>query len=77
MAGRMIAKLADYIVSPLALGTRANYEAVKAGRTRLRRYEGLWGLPEPFVASLMDDGQLVSACQATGIHTVGRPVKPC
>lgn len=69
MAGRMIAKLADYIVSPLALGTRANYEAVKAGRTRLRRYEGLWGLPEPFVASLMDDGQLVSACQATGIHT--------
>ena len=54
MAGRMIAKLADYIVSPLALGTRANYEAVKAGRTRLRRYEGLWGLPEPFVASLMD-----------------------
>ena len=54
----MIVKLADYIVSPLGMGTRANYEAVKAGKTRLRRYEGLWGLPEPFVASLMDDALL-------------------
>ena len=46
MVGRMIGKLADYIVSPLGMGTRVNYEAVKAGQTRLRRYEGLWGLPE-------------------------------
>ena len=67
MVGRMIAKLADYIVSPLGMGTRANYEAVKAGQTRLRRYEGLWGLPEPFVASLMDDALLATACQTEGI----------
>ena len=67
MVGRMIVKLADYIVSPLGMGTRVNYEAVKAGKTRLRRYEGLWGLPEPFVASLMDDALLATACQTEGI----------
>lgn len=67
MVGRMIGKLADYIVSPLGMGTRVNYEAVKTGQTRLRRYEGLWGLPEPFVASLLDDNLLATACRAEDI----------
>lgn len=63
----MIVKLADYIVSPLAMGTHANYEQVKAGRTMLRRYTGKWGLPEPFVASLIDDAQLAEACRESGV----------
>lgn len=70
MVGGMIVKLSDYIVSPLAMGTRANYEAVKAGQTRLCLYKGLWGLPEPFVASLLDDDLLSSACMAEGIDTI-------
>ena len=70
MVGGMIVKLSDYIVSPLAMGTRANYEAVKAGQTRLCLYKGLWGLPEPFVASLLDDDLLSSACMAEDIDTI-------
>lgn len=63
----MVVKLSDYIVSPLAMGTRANYECVKAGETRLCTYVGKWGLPEPFVASMMDDSVLADACLAEGI----------
>ena len=50
----MIVKVSDNIISPLGISTAENYAAVKAGRSELKRYEGLWGLPEPFVASLMD-----------------------
>ena len=56
----MIRKLADNIYSPLGTTTEENYTAVKAGFTRLRRYEGGMGLPEPFVASLMDWDQVPS-----------------
>ena len=50
----MIVCAAHHIISPLGRTSAENYAAVKAGRSMLRRYEGLWGLPEPFVASLMD-----------------------
>lgn len=50
----MIVSVAHNILSPLGMSTAENYEAVKAGRSMLRRYDGLWQLPEPFVASLMD-----------------------
>lgn len=50
----MIVRVAHNIVSPLGMTTAENYAAVKAGRSALRRYEGHWGLPEPFVASLME-----------------------
>lgn len=50
----MIVSLAHNILSPLGMTTAENYAAVKAGRSMLKRYEGLWDLPEPFVASLMD-----------------------
>ena len=50
----MIVSVAHNIISPLGMTTAENYTAVKAGRSMLRRYEGLWGLPEPFVASLME-----------------------
>ncbi len=63
----MTIRLSDYIVSPLALGTRANYERVKAGESRLCTHVGKWGLPEPFVASMMDDVVLAEACAEEGI----------
>ena len=50
----MIVSVADHIISPLGMTSEENYEAVKAGRSALRRYEGLWNLPEAFTASLMD-----------------------
>ena len=50
----MIVRVSDNIISPLGMSTAENYAAVKAGYSELKRYDGLWGLPEPFVASLMD-----------------------
>ena len=50
----MIVSLAHNILSPLGMTSAENYAAVKAGRSMLKRYDVLWGLPEPFVASLMD-----------------------
>ncbi len=49
----MIVSVANNIISPLGMTTAENYAAVKAGRSELRRYEGHWDLPEPFVASLI------------------------
>lgn len=50
----MIVKVSDNIISPLGMSTAENYAAVKAGRSELKRRDGLWQLPEPFTASLMD-----------------------
>ena len=50
----MIVKVSDNIISPLGFNTAENYAAVKAGRSELKRRDGLWQLPEPFTASLMD-----------------------
>ena len=58
----MIVCVGHNIVSPLGMTTAENYAAVKAGRSMLRRYEGLWGLHEPFVASLMDRELLERNC---------------
>lgn len=61
-------KLSDNIVSPLGLSTEENLEALLAGQSQLRYYENLWGLPEPFVASLLDrniiDEALCSLCKS-------------
>lgn len=54
----MIRKIADNITSPLGLTTTDNYKAVCEGKSCLKRYEGKWELPEPFVASLFQDGQI-------------------
>ena len=45
----MIVKVSDNIVSPLGMTTDENYAAEKEGRSELRRYDGLWGLPEPLL----------------------------
>lgn len=56
----MILKIADNITSPLGGTTRENYEAVLKGRSCLRLYEGRWGVPEPFMASLFADDDIDS-----------------
>ena len=50
----MIVKVSDNIISPLGMTTAENYTAVKTGRSELKRHDGLWQLPEPFTASLMN-----------------------
>lgn len=62
----MIVRIGGNIVSPLGLTARENYEAVKSGRSALRLYEGRWGLPEPFVGSLFEDGFIDSAFSVIG-----------
>ena len=41
----MIVKVSDNIISPLGMSTAENYAAVKAGRSELKRHDGLWNLP--------------------------------
>ncbi|MDR2414625.1 MAG: beta-ketoacyl synthase [Odoribacteraceae bacterium] len=57
----MIAWIGDNIISSLGFTTGENYQAVLAGRsgTRLREYAGL---PESFMASLIDRERLESEC---------------
>ncbi len=60
----MIVSVANNIISPLGMSTAENYTAVKAGRSELKRYEGKWNLPEPFVASLVDRDKVEQAFKA-------------
>ena len=53
----MISVLATNITSPLGFTTEENYQTVLSGASALKRYEGLWGLPEPFAASLFSEEQ--------------------
>ena len=57
----MIVSVAHNILSPLGMTSAENYAAVKAGCSMLKRYDGQWGLPEPFVASLMDRDKIEQA----------------
>ena len=68
----MIVSVANNIISPLGMSTAENYAAVKNGQSALTRYEGKWGLPEPFVASLVDRDkveQAFAALAAKGAYT--------
>ena len=60
----MIVSVANNIISPLGMSTAVNYAAVKAGQSALTRYEDKWGLPEPFVASLVDRDKVEQAFAA-------------
>ena len=51
----MVRIIADNILSPLGATTRDNLQAVREGRSRLHLHQ-LWQVPEPFVASLFDEG---------------------
>ena len=57
----MIVSVAHNIISPLGMTTAENYTAVKSGRSELKRHDGLWQLPEPFTASLMDRDKVEEA----------------
>lgn len=63
-----VVKIADNIISPLGLSSEDNYQAVKAGKSALCRYEGKWDIPEPFVASLIDRDIVEEACSALPLH---------
>lgn len=62
----MIVKIADNITSPLGFGTASNYEAVLKGVSCLKLHEGRWGVPEPFMASLFEDGAISDCFAAMG-----------
>jgi 3-oxoacyl-[acyl-carrier-protein] synthase-1 len=49
--------IGESILSPLGGTPEENFEAVCRGESALRRYEGRFGVKEPFVASLMDRGK--------------------
>lgn len=53
----MIYCLAHHIISPLGDGSRANWEAVQAGRSGLRFFTSRFADVEPFCASLFDEPQ--------------------
>ena len=46
--------IGESILSPLGVTPAENFAAVCRGESALRRYEGQFGVKEPFVASLMD-----------------------
>ena len=46
------------IISPLACGSSANFEAIAAGKSQLRSYGRRWGIPEPFFASVFEDDNI-------------------
>ncbi|MCR5313170.1 MAG: 3-oxoacyl-ACP synthase [Bacteroidaceae bacterium] len=54
----MIGVVATNITSPLGMSSAENYQAVKRGMSKLRRYEGYMGVPEPFFASLFTTEQI-------------------
>ena len=53
----MISWITDNVITPLGTTTQQNYQAVKAGCSALCRYNGKWGIPEPFSAALFTDEQ--------------------
>ena len=67
MAVRVAVAIADNIVSPLGLTSEENYRAVKEGRSALARYAGKWGLPDPFMAALIDRETLPSLPYEEGL----------
>lgn len=60
----IIYKIGEGVVSPLGMTAGAVYEALCKGESRAQHYENTFGLPEPFFASLLDEGKLDSAFSA-------------
>ena len=79
----MIQVLSTNITSPLGFTTEQNYRAVCSGVSALRRYDGLWGLPEPFAASLFSEEQIAKLAldgytrfESLAIHSVREALSP-
>ena len=62
---RVVVPLATHLLTPLGVGTEENFRAAAAGRSALRRYEGI--LPEAFVASILGETALDAQCEALGL----------
>ncbi len=60
----MIYSIGDSIISPLAMTSCGNFEAVLRGESRLQYHEHAFGLPEPCFISLFEDERLDSAFSA-------------
>ncbi len=69
----MVRIIADNILSPLGKTTEDNLLAVHDFRTRLQEHR-LWQMPEPFVASLFNDGEGV---RATYEELIGDSILNC
>lgn len=54
---RKVVCIGESILSPLGVTPAENFAAVCRGESALQRYEGMFGVREPFVASLMDRGR--------------------
>lgn len=53
----MIKVLSTNIISPLGFSSEENFRKARAGVSGMRRYTGLWGMPEPVTASLFSEEQ--------------------
>ena len=60
----MIYSIGDSIISPLAMTSHGNFEAVLRGESRLQYYEHAFGLPEPCFISLFEEERLNNAFSA-------------
>jgi len=60
----IVRKIGENILSPIGFTMEENLAAVMAGRSALRRYDSLWGLPFPCFASLIPDDLLESAFES-------------
>ena len=56
---RKVVCIGESILSPLGATPAENIAAVCRGESALQRYEGMFGVREPFVASLMDRGRWI------------------
>ena len=56
----MATVIGDNIISPLGFTTDENYQAVRLGKTALRHYDTVEGIPFPFTASLFSKEQINS-----------------
>lgn len=63
MEEKMVVKIGDSLLTAFGLSTTKSYEAVKAGQSCLGRQEGKWELPEPFIASFIEDRLLEEECR--------------
>ena len=66
----MIFSIGDSIISPLAMTSHGNFEAVMRGESRLQYYEHAFGLPEPCFISLLEDERIDRAFETIYDYSV-------
>ncbi len=66
----MIFSIGDSIISPLAMTSLGNFEAVMRGESRLQYHEHAFGLPEPCFISLLDEEKIDRAFETIYDYSV-------